>query len=176
MKRGFYKMALNVFMANGRLTKDLELRKSQTGVSNVRFTLAVNRNRKNENGETEADFLNCIAFNKTAELLVQYCGKGSKIGIRGSLQTGSFEKDGVRHFTTDVLVNEIEFLDTKQQSQQPGQAQQPVQQFAPQQQQQFNAYGGIPPQQQYQQPMNQQQAQQFTQQMGAQVINDQSPF
>ena len=152
---------MNIFMANGRLVKDLELRKSQSGVSNVRFTLAVNRNRKNEQGETEADFLNCIAFNKTAELLAQYCGKGSKISIRGSLQTGSYDdKDGKKIYTTDVMVNEIEFLDSKKDAQQvqPQQLQQQYQQpnFAP------------PQQQQYQQPVQQQQPQYQQQQ---QVIN-----
>ena len=148
-------MSLNLFVANGRLVKDLELRKSQSGVSNVRFTLAVNRNRKNEQGETEADFLNCIAFNKTAELLTQYCGKGSKISVRGSLQTGSYEKDGQRIFTTDVMVNEIEFLDSKKDSQQL----QP-QQLQPQQpQQQYQQPNFAPPQQQYQQPVQQQQPQ-----------------
>ena len=150
-------MSLNLFVANGRLVKDLELRKSQSGVSNVRFTLAVNRNRKNEQGETEADFLNCIAFNKTAELLTQYCGKGSKISIRGSLQTGSYDdKDGKKIYTTDVMVNEIEFLDSKKDSQQ-GQPQQLQPQQPQQPQQQYQQPNFAPPQQQYQQPVQQQQ-------------------
>ena len=155
-------MSLNLFVANGRLVKDLELRKSQSGVSNVRFTLAVNRNRKNDQGETEADFLNCIAFNKTAELLTQYCGKGSKISIRGSLQTGSYDdKDGKKIYTTDVMVNEIEFLDSKKDAQQA----QPQQQV----QQQYQQPNFAPPQQQQYQQSVQQQQPQFQQQQ--QVIN-----
>jgi len=162
-------MSLNLFVANGRITKDLELRKSQSGVSNVRFTLAVNRNRKNDQGETEADFINCVAFNKTAELLVQYCGKGSKINIQGSLQTGSYEKDGQRIFTTDVMVNQIEFLESK--PQQPGQVQ-PQQQYQQPMQQQFQQ------QPQYQQMRTSDLAPTFgqPQQTQQQQLNDQLPF
>ena len=92
----------------GRITKDIEVNEyKDTAVA--RFTLAVNRGGK----DTEADFISCTAFNKTADLMAQYLGKGSQIGVTGRIQTGSYEKDGVRHYTTDIIVDRVEFLDTK---------------------------------------------------------------
>ncbi|MGE8004013.1 single-stranded DNA-binding protein [Lysinibacillus sp. NPDC093216] len=97
----------------GRLTKDPELKYSQSGVSVARFTLAVNREMKRD----EADFINCIAFNKVAESLANYQKKGSRIGVVGRIQTGSYEnQQGQRIFTTDVIANSIEFLDTRSES------------------------------------------------------------
>ncbi|MFJ7916111.1 MULTISPECIES: single-stranded DNA-binding protein [unclassified Lysinibacillus] len=97
----------------GRLTKDPELKYSPSGVPVVRFTLAVNREMKRD----EADFINCIAFNKVAESLANYQKKGSRIGVVGRIQTGSYEnQQGQRVFTTDVIANSIEFLDTRSES------------------------------------------------------------
>ena len=91
----------------GRTTKDIELRQAgQTSV--VKFTLAVNRRKPNE-----ADFINCTAFGKTAEVLEKYVHKGDRVGIAGRIQTGSYEKEGQRHYTTDVIVDELEFLERK---------------------------------------------------------------
>ena len=89
----------------GRLTKDIEIR--QAGTTNVaRFTLAVNRQFKKD----ESDFINCVAFGKTAEIMAQYVKKGHQVGLNGRIQTGSYEKDGTRVFTTDVIVDSFDFL------------------------------------------------------------------
>lgn len=97
----------------GRLTKDPELKYSPSGVPVVRFTLAVNREMKRD----EADFINCIAFNKVAESLANYQKKGSRIGVVGRIQTGSYEnQQGQRIFTTDVIASNIEYLDTRSDS------------------------------------------------------------
>ena len=98
----------------GRLTRDVELRVSQSNVTVATFTLAVNRSFKSANGEREADFINCVAFKKTAEILNQYAGKGSQIGVTGSIQTRNYEnKDGQRVYVTEVIANNIALLDSK---------------------------------------------------------------
>jgi len=108
---------MNTVNLIGRLTKDPELRYSPSGVAICKFTVAVNRDFTNQSGEREADFITCTAFKKTAENLSNYQTKGSRIGVVGRIQTGSFEgQDGKRVFTTDVMVDRIEFLDSKNQS------------------------------------------------------------
>ena len=104
---------MQAFSAIGRITKDPELRQTQSGVAVVRFTLAVDRQFKNANGEKETDFLSCQAWRKTAELIGQYCAKGSLVGIQGEVRTGSYEKNGQRVYTTDIMVNNVKFLDSK---------------------------------------------------------------
>lgn len=99
----------------GRLTADPELRYTSTNKSYVRITIAVNRNFKNENGEREVDFINCVAWNKTAEILCKYVKKGNRIGISGRIQAGSYQKeDGSRGYLMDVIVENMEFLESKQ--------------------------------------------------------------
>lgn len=90
----------------GNLTKDIELRKTQNGKSVVNFTLAVARTFNRE----ETDFIQCQAWGKTADILHQYCHKGSKIGLNGSIETGSYDKNGQRVYTTTVIANNIELL------------------------------------------------------------------
>lgn len=90
----------------GNLTKDIELRKTQNGKSVVNFTLAVARTFNRE----ETDFIQCQAWEKTADLLSQYCYKGFKIGVTGQIQTGSYEKNGQTVYTTTVRVNNIDLL------------------------------------------------------------------
>lgn len=94
-----------VILTNGRLTKDVEL-KDANGLQIARFTVAINRQFKKD----EADFISCVAFGKRAETLAKFFEKGSPINIEGRLQTGSYEKDGVKHFTTDVIVDNFEFI------------------------------------------------------------------
>ena len=94
-----------VILTNGRLTKDVEL-KEANGLQIARFTVAINRQFKKD----EADFISCVAFGKRAETLAKFFEKGSPINIEGRLQTGSYEKDGVKHFTTDVIVDNFEFI------------------------------------------------------------------
>lgn len=97
----------------GRLTKNVEL---LTAGENkyIRFNLAVNRKFKNNEGEYDADFISCVAWNKTAELIAEHFGKGSEIGISGRIQTGSYEKeDGSKVYTTDIIVESITFIGSK---------------------------------------------------------------
>lgn len=94
----------------GRITKDIELKKTPTGKSVVSFSLAVNRI-----GEG-ADFPTCIVWEKTAEILSKYARKGSQVGITGSIQTRSYDDaSGKRVYLTEVLVREVQLLDTKKQ-------------------------------------------------------------
>lgn len=104
---------MNKVILVGRLTKDPENRTSgDTTVT--RFSVAVNRNFKNANGEYEADFPNCIAFGKTAEFVEKYFKKGDAIGITGRLQTGSYtNKNGDKVYTTDVVIDTVEFVSGK---------------------------------------------------------------
>ena len=97
----------------GRLTADPELRETQAGKSVCRFTLAVDRLKKDDG----ADFISCTAWGKTAENLCKYLGKGAKIAVAGRIQTGSYEKDGRKIYTTDIIVNELEFLEGKKKDQ-----------------------------------------------------------
>ncbi len=91
----------------GRLARDPEIRQGET--MSARFTVAVSRRKKDE-----TDFISCVAFGKTAELLDKYFHKGHRIGVSGRLLTGSYEKkDGTRVYTTDVVADEIDFIETK---------------------------------------------------------------
>ena len=100
----------------GRLTRDPEVRYTQGKNANAiaRFSVAVNRRFKNNEGNYDADFINCVAFSKSAEFIEKYFKKGMAIGISGRIQTGNYtNKDGVKVFTTDVVVEEAEFVESK---------------------------------------------------------------
>lgn len=100
----------------GRLVKDPELRYSPGGTPVVKFTLAINRQNNDE-----ADFISCVAFNKLAENLANYQKKGNRIAVTGRIQTGSYEnQQGQKIYTTDVIVNSIEFLDYRSENAQNG--------------------------------------------------------
>ena len=110
---------MNKVLLIGRLTRDVELRKTQSGMSFARFTLAVNRRFKSNDPQgQDADFISCVAWDKRAEVMYQYLGKGSLVGIEGRIQTGSYERDGQRVYTTDVVVENFDFLESRQQRQQ----------------------------------------------------------
>lgn len=116
---------LNRVVLVGRLTKDPEFRTTQSGVEVATFTLAVNRNYKNKNGEQQADFINCIVFRKQAENVNNYLNKGNLAGVDGRLQSRSYEnQEGRRVFVTEVVCDSVQFLEPKSnnQSQQQGQA------------------------------------------------------
>lgn len=107
----------------GRLTRDPEVRYTQgeNATATVRFSVAVNRRFRNAEGNYDADFINCVAFGKTAEFIEKYFKKGMAIGLTGRIQTGSYtNKDGVRVYTTDVVVEETEFVESKNASGTPG--------------------------------------------------------
>lgn len=105
---------MNRVCLNGRLTKDIELRHTQNNVAVAQFTLAVPRRFKNSNGDYESDFINCVAYKQTAEILNKYIGKGDLIGIEGRIQTRSYDnQDGKKVYVTEVIVENVEFLTTK---------------------------------------------------------------
>ena len=105
---------INSVNLTGRLTKDPELRVSQNNVAVGNFTLAVNRSFTDQNGERQADFINCVLFRKTAEIAKQYLSKGSMVGVTGRLQTRNYEnKEGQRVYVTEVVVENLAFLETK---------------------------------------------------------------
>lgn len=105
----------------GRLTKDPEIRYTQSGMAVANFTMAVNRQFTNANGEREADFISCIVWRKAAENFCNFTHKGSLVGIDGRIQTSSYEKEGQRVHATQVVVDSFSLLEPKQQSQQRGQ-------------------------------------------------------
>lgn len=105
---------MNKALLIGRLTKDPELRATSTGRKVCQFSIAVNRNFTNANGEREADFINCVVWDKQAENLVKYQKKGNQIAVDGRIQTRNYEdKDGKRVYVTEILANNISFLDSK---------------------------------------------------------------
>ncbi len=107
---------MNKVILIGRLTKDPELRKTPTDVSVVQFSLAVNRNYSNRNGERQADFINCIAWRNQAENLARYIKKGGQIAVEGSIQTRSYDdNNGVRRNVVEVLCEQIHFIEPKRQ-------------------------------------------------------------
>lgn len=111
---------MNKVVLIGRLTADPELRYTQSDKAYTRFTLAVNRNFKNESGETDADFISVVAWDKRAETICNYVKKGHRLGIAGRIQTGSYEKeDGTRGYLTDIIVSELEFLESKSRDERP---------------------------------------------------------
>lgn len=97
----------------GRLVAPPELRKTPNNVSSLQGTLAVNRNFKNENGDREADFINFQAWRGTADIIAQYCSKGSLIGIIGRIQVRSYEKDGQRRYVTEVVAESVALLESR---------------------------------------------------------------
>lgn len=107
---------MNLFMGIGRITKKPELRYTTNNVAIVSFTLAINRDTKNKQGEYETDFISCVAYNKTAELISKYLDKGSPIAIAGHIQTGTYEKDNKKIYTTDVIVEKVSFIGTKKET------------------------------------------------------------
>lgn len=107
---------MNKVVLMGRLTRDPEVRYSQgdSSLAIARYTLAVDRRFKRDGDEQSADFINCVAFGKTAEFAEKYYHKGIKITISGRIQTGSYtNKDGVKVYTTEVVVEEQEFAESK---------------------------------------------------------------
>ena len=102
---------MNKVVLVGRLTRDPEVRTNSSGVSSARFTVAVNRNYRNRDGQYDADFVSCVAFRNTAEFIGKFFKKGSMIGLEGRIQTGSYDaQDGTKRYTTDVAVDNVEFV------------------------------------------------------------------
>lgn len=111
---------MNAVQLLGRFTRDNDFKALGGGTWVFRNNIAVQRNFKNKDGERESDFINVVAFGKTAELLNQYFGKGQQVAVQGRIQTGSYEKeDGTRVYTTDVVVDQFDFVGSKNENAQP---------------------------------------------------------
>ena len=109
---------MNKVVLTGRITRDPEIRYTQNGLSNLRFSVAVDRAvARDASGNRQADFINCVAFGQQADFISRYVKKGNMLAIEGRIQTGSYEKDGQRVYTTDVVADNVQFLESKAQSQ-----------------------------------------------------------
>ncbi len=124
---------MNKVILMGRLTRDPETRYTQGAESMAvaKYTLAVDRRGTKKDGEPTADFINCVAFGKAGEFAQKYFRKGTKIAVTGRIQTGSYtNKDGVKVYTTDVIIEEQEFAESKNNNdsnEQPQSQPQPIQ-------------------------------------------------
>ena len=104
---------MNSVQLVGRLTRDPDVRYNDNGSTVARFTIAVDRRFAKDGGDS-ADFISCVAFGKTAEFIEKWFGKGKKIGLNGRIQTGSYtNKEGQKVYTTDVIVENTEFVESK---------------------------------------------------------------
>lgn len=105
---------MNKVLLTGRLAKEPELRYTQSGTAVATFTLAVNRRFTNQNGEREADFINCVAWQKSAEFIANYFRKGQEMALEGRLQVRTYDgNDGQRRWVTEVVADQIEFVGGK---------------------------------------------------------------
>lgn len=152
---------LNRVVLVGRLTRDPDLRYTPNGVAVANFNIACNRPFRNQQGEQEADFINCVVWRKAAESLANYMKKGSMIGVDGRVQTRSYEgQDGKMVYVTEVVAESVQFLESRGGS--GGQ------------QQQYGSQGGYNQQNQYQQQQPQHQQPQTQQSQQTQQSNN--PF
>lgn len=134
---------INNVTLTGRLTRDPELRYTPSNKAVATATIAVDRSRKDENGERQADFINLVFWNKQAETLANYVKKGHMIGVVGSIQTRNYEnQQGQRVYVTEVVVNSFTFLESRSNQNNQGQGQNPQQggNFAGQQPQNNGGY------------------------------------
>lgn len=120
---------MNKVQLVGRLVKDPEVKLTSNQTKFCSFTIAVDRRFKDANGQRQADFISCVAWKQTAEFIQKYFRKGNRIGIAGSIQTRSYEdQNGQKHFITEVLAEEAEFVESQEKPQQAEQPQEVVQQ------------------------------------------------
>lgn len=115
---------MNKVMLIGRITKDVELKLTPNQTQFCSFTVAVDRRFKDANGQRQADFISCLAWKQTAVFIQKYFKKGSRIGLVGSIQTRSYEdQNGQKHFVTEVIVDEAEFVESNNKSEEQPQPQ-----------------------------------------------------
>lgn len=107
---------LNCAVVMGRLTADPEVRQTPSGVSVCRFTVAVDRSYTKQGEEKQTDFIDILAWRGTAEFVGKYFQKGSMIAVQGEIQTGSYEKDGVKRRTFEIVANNVSFCGGKNES------------------------------------------------------------
>lgn len=114
---------MNKVILIGRLTKDPELRYNEKNKAITNFTLAVKRPYKNDKDEYESDFIFCKSFGARAETIGKFCKKGDLVGIEGKIQTGSYEKDGQKLYSTEIIIENIQFLSSSTNA--PGKSKKP---------------------------------------------------
>lgn len=118
---------MNKVVMIGRTTANCELKQTASGTSVAEFRIAVKRAFKNANGENESDFFNCVAFSKLAETISRYVKKGDQVGIEGRLQTRNYtNKDGKKVYVTEIIVENVEFLQSKKEQNQPSHGEDPL--------------------------------------------------
>lgn len=106
---------MNKVIITGRLTRDPESRMTQSNMEVARFSIAAQNDFANKNGERDVEFINCVAFNRLATTINKFCKKGSLIGIQGRIRNSSYDaQDGTKRYTTDVVVEQMEFLGARQ--------------------------------------------------------------
>lgn len=111
---------INRVVLVGRLTRDVEIRKTQTGLSVARFTVACDRRSSRDQGnqgQQTADFISCVAFRQPADFLGMYAKKGALVAVDGRIQTGSYDRNGQTVYTTDVVAENVRLLESRAQSQ-----------------------------------------------------------
>lgn len=104
---------MNQVILTGRITKEIDVKYTTSQMAVARFSLALDRGKDKDGKDRGADFPSCIAFGRTAEALERFSGKGLRVTVIGHLQTGSYEKNGQKVYTTDVIVDRIEIIDWK---------------------------------------------------------------
>ena len=109
---------MNKVILIGRLTKDPELKTTTSGTPTTTFTIAVDRTFTNQNGQREADFINCVAWRKQAENISRYCFKGSQVAVEGRIQTRNYDaQDGTKRYITEVICDNVTFLGSRNSNQ-----------------------------------------------------------
>ena len=105
---------MNKVIIIGRLTRDPEMRTTPSGVATTSFSIAVQRNYANAQGDREADFINCVAWRKQAENIAKYCTKGSQVAVDGRIQTRNYDaQDGTKRYVTEVIADNVTFLGSR---------------------------------------------------------------
>ena len=102
---------MNKVILIGRLARDPEMRTTPSGIATTSFTIAVQRNYANAQGDREADFISCVAWRKQAENIAKYCSKGSQVAVEGRIQTRNYDaQDGTKRYVTEVIADNVSFL------------------------------------------------------------------
>lgn len=107
---------MNITILKGRLVRDVDLRTTSTGTTVAKFTLAVDRPKRKDQEKSDADFISCVAFDKRAEVIERNCHKGDALLVKGSIRTGSYDKNGQKVYTTDLWIDEFYFCGGSKQS------------------------------------------------------------
>lgn len=105
---------MNKVFIKGNLVKDIDIRMTPSETKVGRFVVATKRNVKNKDGNYDSDFISCVAFDNNADFISKHFSKGSGILLEGNIRTGSYEKDGEKVYTTDVVVERVEFVDKQE--------------------------------------------------------------